>query len=220
MLYGPILEPYIIIIITNEFALSTMGVDIGRMDEEYTIHDLDEIGIEIVNVSATFEIEGEFDRAKLHEDLPNTEYDPEKHRSLIYRGDATIILLPPGGRVSIVRATTPEEIERGVEEFMSELQKLGIERDYSNIQIENVVGTANVEEDLDLNTVTIALGLENAEYEPEQFPGVIYRITEGAVVLIFSSGKIVITKARTYGDVVDAFEHTKDLLIQTLDIRE
>jgi len=197
-----------------------MDVDIGRMDEDYTISDLDEMGIEIVNVSATFEIEGEFDRAKLHEDLPHTEYNPDKHRSLIYRGDAAMILLPPGGRVSIVRATTPGEIKRGVEEFIAELRELGIERDYSNIQIENVVGTANLEEELDLNTVTIALGLENAEYEPEQFPGVIYRIPDGAVVLIFSSGKIVITKAETYGDVVDAFEHTKDLLYTTLDIRE
>lgn len=197
-----------------------MGVDISRMDEDYTISDLDEMRIEIVNVSATFEIEGEFDRAQLREDLPNTEYDPEKHRSLIYRGDAAMILLPPGGRVSIVRATTPWEIQRGAEEFISELRKLSIDRDYSDIQIENIVGLANLEEEIDLNTVTIALGLENAEYEPEQFPGVIYRIPDGAVVLIFSSGKIIITKSETYGDVVDAYEHTKDLLYTTLDIRE
>jgi transcription initiation factor TFIID TATA-box-binding protein len=210
----------VIILITSEVAYSTMGVDIGRMDDDYTTSDLDKMEIEIVNVSATFEIEGEFDRAQLHEDLSNTEYDPEKHRSLIYRGDAAMILLPPKGRVSIVRATTPGEIKRGVEEFTYELRKLGIERDYSNIQIENVVGTANLGEKVDLNSVTIALGLENAEYEPEQFPGVIYRIPDGSVVLIFSSGKIVITKAETYGDVVDAYEHTKDLIVQTLDIRE
>lgn len=124
-----------------------------------------------------------------------------------------MILLPPGGRVSIVRATTPGEIEQGVEEFISELRELGVERNYSNIQVENVVGTANLEEEFDLNTVTITLGLENAEYEPEQFPGVIYRIPNGAVVLIFSSGKIVITKTETYMDVVNAYDHTRGLLV-------
>ncbi|MFC6755868.1 MULTISPECIES: hypothetical protein [Haloarcula] len=196
-----------------------MGVDIGRMDEEYSLSELGEMGIEIVNVSATFEIEGEFDRASLHEDLPNTEYDPEKHRSLIYRGDAAMVLLPPSGRVSIVRATTPDEIQAGVEEFISELRELGIERNHSNIQIENVVGTANLNQELDLSTVMVSLGFENAEYEPEQFPGVIYRIPDGAVVLIFSSGKIVITKAETYDDVVNGYENTREVL-QTSEIRE
>jgi len=197
-----------------------MGVDIGRLDEEYSISDLDEQGIQIVNASTTFEIDGEFDREQLNEDLPNTEYDPEKHRSLIYRGDVAMILLPPSGRVSVVRATTPDDIRQGIDDFISELHKLGIEREHSNIQIENVVGTANLEHKIDLHTVTITLGLEKTEYEPEQFPGVIYRIPDGAVVLIFSSGKLVITKGQTYGDIVDAFECVKRKIYSTLEIRE
>lgn len=214
------LGAYVIIVITSEAPYRFMGVDIGRMDEGYSISELQEMGIDIVNVSGTFELEGEFDRAKLHEDLPSTEYDPEKHRSLIFRGDAAMILLPPTGRVSIVRATTPEEIQRGVKEFLSELNKLGIKRSHSNVQVENIVGTADLNRDFDLNTVTITFGLENAEYEPEQFPGVIYRIPDGPVVLIFGSGKIVITKALTYAEVVEAFEHVRDKLYNTFEIRE
>ena len=42
------------------------------------------------------------------------------------------------------------------------------------------------------------LGLENVEYEPEQFPGLVYRIKQPkVVVLIFSSGKLVITGGKS-----------------------
>lgn len=182
-----------------------MGVDVDHMDDEVTIQDLESEGIEVVNVSGSFEIEGEFDLPTLAEDLPNAEHDAENNQSLIYRGESAMILLPRGGRVSIVRATTPEGIREGIEEFVSELAKLGLNRDYSNIQVENTVATANLETHLDLNAVTITLGLECAEYEPEQFPGVIYRPEDGAVIMIFSSGKIVITAAVTYKDAMDAF---------------
>jgi len=155
-----------------------MGVDVGKMDKEISMEDLEEHGIEIVNVSGSFEIEGEFDRAALAEDLLNSEYDPEDHRNLIYRGEEAMILLPPGGRVSIVRATTPAEIRNGV---------------------------------------TVALGFEQAEYEPEQFPGVIYRPAGGAVILIFSSGKIVITAAVTYKDVLDAYDRVSEDLSILID---
>jgi transcription initiation factor TFIID TATA-box-binding protein len=51
---------------------------------------------------------------------------------------------------------------------------------------------------LNLNAVALGLGLENIEYEPEQFPGLVYRIkVPKVVVLIFSSGKLVITSGKS-----------------------
>lgn len=187
-----------------------MGVDVNHMDDEVAIQDLEAEGIEVVNVSGSFEIKGEFDLPSLAEDLPNAEHDAENNQSLIYRGESALVLLPRGGRVSIVRANTPEAIRDGIEEFASELRDLGLNRDYSNIQVENIVATANLGTELNLNAVTLSLGLEKTEYEPEQFPGVIYRPEGGAVILIFSSGKIVITAAVTYKDAMDAYNTVRD----------
>ena len=53
----------------------------------------------------------------------------------------------------------------------------------------------------------ISLGLEKVEYEPEQFPGLVYRIDEPkVVVLLFGSGKLVCTGARKPSDVEQAVE--------------
>ncbi|HEX59473.1 MAG TPA: TATA-box-binding protein, partial [Methanomicrobia archaeon] len=51
------------------------------------------------------------------------------------------------------------------------------------------------------------LGLEGMEYEPEVFPGLVYRIEKPKVaILIFSSGKLVITGGKTKEDCEKAVE--------------
>jgi transcription initiation factor TFIID TATA-box-binding protein len=55
---------------------------------------------------------------------------------------------------------------------------------------------------LNLNSIAITLGLENVEYEPEQFPGLVYRIAEPKVVmLLFGSGSVVCTGARDVKEI-------------------
>jgi hypothetical protein len=76
-----------------------------------------------------------------------------------------------------------------------------------DIQVENIVASSKI--DAKLNLEEIAFALENAEYEPEQFPGLVYRINEPrAAALIFSSGKIVCTGAKSIEMAIlnDAFE--------------
>ena len=74
-----------------------------------------------------------------------------------------------------------------------------------NIKIENVVASTSLGEQLDLQA--IALALDGAEYEPEQFPGLIYRLDspkdDG---LLFGSGKLGCTGARKPSDVGDAVQ--------------
>ena len=71
------------------------------------------------------------------------------------------------------------------------------------IDIVNIVASGNLtSETLNLNQVAMALGLENIEYEPEQFPGMVFRMKEPKVViLIFSTGKVICTGARNKEDV-------------------
>ena len=87
--------------------------------------------------------------------------------------------------------------------ILEKLEKIGI-KVYKNpkIVIQNIVATSDLGGDLNLSEVAVALGLENVEYEPEQFPGLVYRISEPKVaMLLFGSGKIVCAGARNIEDV-------------------
>jgi len=75
------------------------------------------------------------------------------------------------------------------------------------IVVQNIVATSGLGAQIDLNAVAISLGLGKVEYEPEQFPGLVYRIDEPkVVVLLFGSGKLVCTGARKPSDVDQAVE--------------
>ena len=75
----------------------------------------------------------------------------------------------------------------------------------AKFRIENVVASTSLGHELDLKAIALALG--GSEYEPEQFPGLVYRIDEPKVVLLmFGSGKVVCTGARKPADVEKAVE--------------
>lgn len=79
------------------------------------------------------------------------------------------------------------------------------------IKIQNIVASANLEATLNLEAV--ALELENTEYEPEQFPGLVYRLQDPKVVLLlFGSGKVVCTGAKTKDDAKLGVERAYDRL--------
>src|SRR5437016_12862394 len=75
----------------------------------------------------------------------------------------------------------------------------------ANFKIENVVASTSLGEELDLQAIALALG--GSEYEPEQFPGLIYRIKEPkTAILLFRSGKVVCTGAKSLENVKTAID--------------
>jgi TATA-box binding protein (TBP) (component of TFIID and TFIIIB) len=76
-----------------------------------------------------------------------------------------------------------------------------------SITIENVVASTSIEQELDLEDV--AMDLDGADYDPEKFPGLVYRTQDPkAAALIFRSGKIVCTGANS----VDAVHESLDIV--------
>ena len=70
------------------------------------------------------------------------------------------------------------------------------------ITVQNIVAVYDLKNDLNLNAIAITLGLERVEYEPEQFPGLVYRVADPKVVmLLFGSGKVVCTGAKKVEDI-------------------
>ncbi|MDQ2052955.1 TATA-box-binding protein C, partial [Natronolimnohabitans sp. A-GB9] len=85
----------------------------------------------------------------------------------------------------------------------------------SGFSIQNVVCTGELNTEQNLNAVAIQLGLDRIEYEPEQFPGLIYRPqNHDCVLLVFGSGKVVITGCSDYNTASAAFDHLEENLIQ------
>ena len=81
------------------------------------------------------------------------------------------------------------------------------------IEISNLVITTDYESPVDLNSLVLALPFEKTEYEPEQFPGLIYRIDDpSAVCLVFSSGKCVITGTKSPDEANEAADALMDEL--------
>jgi len=104
-----------------------------------------------------------------------------------------------------------EEIQENKKLIEREFSKIGIDSSIGEVDLTNIVFTADLNKQVDLNRVSIDLGLECTEYEPEQFPGLVYRLETG-VVLIFSSGNLVLTGFTETEDAQRAYDKLKSEL--------
>jgi transcription initiation factor TFIID TATA-box-binding protein len=171
--------------------------------------------LSIVNLVGTFELGVELDLLELSKDL-EAKYEPEVYPSMVYKAQNELsILVPTSGNIVLVGVETPAELKQGLNEFLEKLSELGIELDVdsSNIEIQNIVANGNLNKEIDLTALSIGLGLEDTEYEPEQFPGVIYR-SNSSVILIFGSGKFVITGADNIYSVNSAYNNIREELTE------
>ena len=168
------------------------------------------IEIKVQNIVASATFAEKLDLDMIAQSLEDTEYEPEQFPGLVYRlsNPKTATLLFISGKANITGAKSIEDVRKTIDIIAEKLKKLGIDV-YKDIKIvvQNMVATADLGGELNLSEVAVALGLENVEYEPEQFPGLVYRIREPKVaMLLFGSGKIVCAGARNTEDVSKAVE--------------
>jgi len=129
---------------------------------------------------------------------------------LVYKlsNPKTATLLFKSGKANCTGAKSIEDVHKTIDIIVERLRKLGVDV-YKNpeITVQNIVAVADLGGELNLTETAMGLGLQNIEYEPEQFPGMVYRIKEPKVaMLLFSSGKIVCTGAKNVEDVSIAAE--------------
>ena len=151
--------------------------------------------------------------------IVDIEYEPDRFPGLVFRikHPKTATLLFTSGKGICTGAKNADEIRKVIHRISDELQHIGLEvyeKKDLDFEIRNIVATAALNGELNLSQVAMGLGLENIEYEPEQFPGLVYRLKEPKVVmLLFSSGKIVCTGGRTVDDVSKAVNQLSNELI-------
>jgi len=144
------------------------------------------------------------------------EYEPEQFPGLVYRikNPKSAALIFGSGKIVCTGARSLEDVKTVFKKVVQIVRSSGtrVPRNFK-MQVENIVASARL--DANLNLDKIAFNLENSEYEPEQFPGLVYRMTEPKVAfLLFGSGKIVCTGARNINDVKIAVEKVSKKLKQ------
>jgi len=166
--------------------------------------------VEVEKIVASTSFADKLDLDVIAQELEDSEYEPEQFPGLVYRlaNPKTATLLFRSGKANCTGAKTLGDVEKTVKIIAQKLKDMGIDV-YENpeIVIQNIVAISDLGTELNLNDVAMGLGLENVEYEPEQFPGLVYRLREPRVaMLLFGSGKIVCTGARKIEDVSKAVD--------------
>ena len=164
--------------------------------------------IEVVNIVVSTSLEHDIPLEKMAATLSNTEYNPEQFPGLVIRikDPKTSALIFSSGKVVCTGARTIEQVHASLKKIIKSLEKIGIKiKIEPKVTIQNIVASGSVGMDLNLNT--LAMKLDNTEYEPEQFPGLVYKIPEAkATFLLFSNGKIVCTGTKSVEQVHAALD--------------
>ena len=174
------------------------------------------IAVKVENIVASTIFAEKLDLDVIATSLEEAEYEPEQFPGLVYRlkDPKTATLLFRSGKANCTGAKNIEDVRKTVNIIADKLKKLGVKvhKDL-DIVVQNMVATADLNGELNLDEVAVAFGLENVEYEPEQFPGLVYRVKVPKVVmLLFGSGKIVCTGGRNTEDVSTAVQDLSEKL--------
>jgi transcription initiation factor TFIID TATA-box-binding protein len=173
-------------------------------DEEEKEEGLD-YKIENVVATVVVEITEKIDLNVIARKHADVEYNPERFPGLVMRilkPKATILIFSTGKMV-VTGMRKASEANRVVEKVLKNIRKAGIKVSNPEITIQNIVASGDLHTNIDLNMAAIVM--EYAMYEPEVFPGLIYRMQEPKTVfLIFSTGRIVCTGAKRKDIVKEA----------------
>lgn len=170
--------------------------------------------IHVVNIVVSASLGHDIPLEKMAATLPNTEYNPEQFPGLVIRikEPKTSALIFSSGKIVCTGARTMANVHESIRKIIKSLEKINVKiKDFPEVNIQNIVAAGSVGMDLNLNV--LAMKLDNTEYEPEQFPGLVYKLPEQkATFLLFSNGKIVCTGTKSEDEVHAAL----DKLIQNL----
>ena len=171
--------------------------------------------VKIQNVVASASLDQKLNLLDIMKVFRNVEYRPKQFPGLVFRlkRPKTATLIFGSGKMVCTGAKSEKQARSAVGKVVRELKTNGILiLGKPKIVIQNMVASANLHGKIDLETAADVL--DNVMYEPEQFPGLIYRMKEPKVVmLLFASGKLVITGAKREEQVYEAAEKLNATLI-------
>jgi transcription initiation factor TFIID TATA-box-binding protein len=161
--------------------------------------------IKIENIVASGTIADSIDLADVAAKTEHFELNSKRFPGAVFRLDNPKIasLIFASGKIVLTGMKDDNALKTGLAAIISSLNKAGVATyDQPRVAITNIVCSYDMEKSINLNKLVITLNLENIEYEPEQFPGLVYRLTDPKIVaLLFSSGKIILTGGKNLDDI-------------------
>lgn len=170
----------------------------------------------VVNVVGTITYQQEFALDALattfshRDEISNVIYEPAENHWLqtYFAPDGTYVAFYRSGKCSVVGCRSVDHF-REVVDRVNEVMRDILQFQYDpKFEISNIVATDDVESSVTLEALSLELGLNRIEYEPEQFAALVYRAAD-YVILIFASGKVLCTGLTDLSDVAEAIEEMK-----------
>ena len=176
----------------------------------------EDLEISIENVVASASLDQKIDLLAIMKVFRNVEYRPKQFPGLVFRlkRPKTATLIFGSGKMVCTGAKSEKMAHSAVKKVVRELKNNGIIiLSKPKIVIQNIVASANLHGKIDLEMAADIL--DNVMYKPEQFPGLIYRMSDPkTVLLLFASGKLVCTGAKSeemvYESVAKVYEVLDD----------
>lgn len=161
--------------------------------------------LKIENIVASGAIADAIDLAVISEKIEHCELNQKRFPGAVFRIENPKIasLIFSSGKVVLTGIRDQDTLEKGLSVIIEAMKKAGV-KTYAEprVGVTNIVCSYDIGKTINLNKVVMTLNLENIEYEPEQFPGLVYRIRDPKIVaLLFSSGKIILTGGRTLDEI-------------------
>ena len=151
--------------------------------------------LKVQNIVATTSLGKPVSLTKLARTQSNTEYNPEQFPGLVLRikKPKSAVLVFSSGNLVCTGTKSVAQVKEVIKQVIKHIAKIGVRiTDKPKVTVQNIVASGSI--DLNLNLNVLALQLENTEYEPEQFPGLVYKLVDPtATFLLFSNGKLVCT---------------------------
>jgi transcription initiation factor TFIID TATA-box-binding protein len=169
----------------------------------------------IVNIVISTSLEHKIPLERLIMDLPNTEYNPEQFPGLIMKikDPKASFLIFSSGKVVCTGTKSLDDVDLALQRLIEYMRKVDIIITIKpEVTIQNIVASSDIDMKLDLNE--LAIKLSNVEYEPEQFPGLVFKINDEthATFLIFGNGRIVCTGTKSDKSVYVAIKNLVTVL--------
>ena len=168
------------------------------------------------NIVSTVQLGCSLDLRYIALHTTNVEYNPKRFSALIMRlrKPHTTALLFTTGKMVCTGAKTVESSKKAARRFARIIQKLGFAVTFRKFIIQNVVASCNVKFSIKLDELA-AKHSQLVNYEAEIFPGLTYNMSDPKIILlIFTSGNVIFTGARTQNDILKAFEIIYPILKQ------
>ena len=162
----------------------------------------------VQNIVATTSLGKNVPLTKLARSQSNTEYNPEQFPGLVLRipKPKSAVLVFSSGNLVCTGTKSIEQVRLVIAAVIRQLRKIGVKvTGKPKIDVQNIVASGDISMNLNLNL--LALQLENTEYEPEQFPGLVYKLAKpNATFLLFSNGKLVCTGTKNRQQLDEAMK--------------